>query len=395
MNAVNVRPVGGRREREYGSNMSSWRSGLFVRIGVGVGVLVVLGVAPATPQAYPPVTLAPLDPAARVTVVAACPGTPGQLTHDQFNTMAATQDQLLPTLGAVQTYAKPQLGPSQGTRAIAEDLANPSTEFGTIGMGGPWNKRVVYIEVTGTAQDRQRHANALTKVVPRPDRVVVCPTALGEARRAEITNALYARFRTGAVTDPRFYGTQGFTPTDGRVAVQLRSDATALATELQATYGTDIMITLGNFSWSNPANPGPGSDLAERCGNVPANKSPRVDWSLPKGVAVRSGETFDLTIKVRNPAKQSIEFTHLKAVIAARGSRRIVANRAQIVSYTANMMFLQPGEWTTLRISGGTDSCDAAAGWALRPGRYQIVLTTPFPTTAGQFTSPAISLTVR
>lgn len=69
--------------------------------------------------------------------------------------------------------------------------------------------------------------------------------------------------------------------------------------------------------------------------------------------------------------------------------------RAQIVSYTANMMFLQPGEWTTLRISGGTDSCDAAAGWALRPGRYQIVLTTPFPTTAGQFTSPAIPLTVR
>ena len=190
--------------------MSSWRSGLVVRFGIGVAVLVVLGAAPATPQAYPTVTLAPLDPAARVTVVDTCPGSPGQLTRDQFNTMAATQDQLLATLGAVQTYTKPQLGPSQGTRAIAQDLANPSTEFGTIGMGGPWNQRVVYIEVTGTSQIRQRHADALNKVVPRPDRVVVCPTALGEARRAEITNALYARFRTGAVTDPRFYGTEGF-----------------------------------------------------------------------------------------------------------------------------------------------------------------------------------------
>ena len=128
---------------------------------------------------------------------------------------------------------------------------------------------------------------------------------------------------------------------------------------------------------------------------MPANKSPRVDWSLPKGLTVRSGETFDLAIKVRNPAKQSIEFTHLKAVVTARGSRRIVANRAQIVAYTANQTFLFPGEWTTLRIAGGTDACDASAGWALRPGRYQVYLTTPFPESAGQFTSPAIALTVK
>lgn len=381
--------------------MSSWRAGVFERIGISVAILagfaglVGLGVAPASSQAYPSVTLPPLDPAARVTVVDTCPGDPGQLTQDQFNTMAATQDQLLATLGAVQTYAKPQLGPSQGTRAIAEDMANPSTEFGIIGMGGPWDKRVVFIQVTGSPQNRQRHADALTKVVPRPDRVVVCPTALSEARTTEITNALYARFRTGATTDSRFYGTQAFTPTGGRVAVQLRSDATALAAELQATYGADITITVGNFSWPNPTDPGPGPDLADRCGNLPANKSPRVEWSLPKGLTVRSGETFETALKVRNPAKQAIEFTHLKAVITARGSRRVIANRAQILSYTANMIYLQPGEWTTVRVFGGTDACTASSGWALKPGRYEIYLTTPYPSSAGQFTSPAIPLTVK
>ena len=295
----------------------------------------------------------------------------------------------------MQTYTKPQLGPSQGTRPAAQDLANPSTEFGTIGMGGPWNRRLVYIEVTGTAQDRRRHADALTKVVPRPDRVVVCPTALGEARRAEITNALYARFRTGAGIDPRFYGTQGFTPTNGRVAVQLRSDATALAAELQATYGNDIVVTVGNFSWPDPNNPGPGPDLAGRCGNVPANQRPRVEWALPKEITVRSGESFNVPIKVRNPTKNLLPFTHLKVVVTVRGSRRIVANFAAQIAYTANQEYLLPGKWTTFKPAGGTDSCDPSAAWALPPGRYQIYLTTPFPEPLGRITSPAVALTVK
>ena len=128
---------------------------------------------PPRPPSYPPVTLPPLDPAARVTVVDICPGNDNNLTPEQFATMAGTQDALLPTLGAVQTYAKPQLGPSPGTRAIAEDLANLSDQFGNTGMGGPWDRRMVYIEAIGTIQDRQRHADALTALVPRPDRVVV------------------------------------------------------------------------------------------------------------------------------------------------------------------------------------------------------------------------------
>jgi hypothetical protein len=374
--------------------MRSRRSRLVMCVGIGVVCAFGLSLTAASTQPYPTLTLPRLDPAARVAVADTCPGQTGQLTREQFDTLAATQDQLLATLGAVQTYAKPELGPSQGTRLAGEDLAKPSNLFGTIGMGGPWNRRVVFIQSTGTAADRQRHADALTKVVPRPDRVVVCGTVLSEARRAQITSALSSRFRTGSAGDPRFYGTEGFTPTDGRVAIQLRSDAVPLATELQGTYGSDVMITLGNFSWPDPATPGPGPDLALRCGTVPASNGPRVGWSLPKGVTVRSGASFDLVIKVRNPTKQMMEFSHLKAVVTPVGSRRIVANRAQFLSYTANIEYLAPGTWTTRRIAGGTDSCDASSGWALRPGKYQIHLMTPSAASPTHFTSPPIPLTV-
>ena len=68
-------------------------------------------------------------------MVDVCPGNDNNITPEQFAFEVATQDVLLPTLGAVQTYAKPQLGPSPGTRAVAEDLANLSEKFGNTGMG--------------------------------------------------------------------------------------------------------------------------------------------------------------------------------------------------------------------------------------------------------------------
>ncbi len=381
--------------------MTSSQRGMRTRIALCVAAVVALsaglgvGVIPASSQSSPTVTLPPLDPAARVALAETCPGSSGQLTDEQFKTVVATQALLLPTLGAVQTYAKPQLSPSEGTRVASEDLANPSSEFGSIGIGGPWDRQVVFIQAIGTNENRQRHADALTKLVPRPDRVVVCPTAVSEARRADITNALNARFR-GPVPDLRFYGTDAFTPTGGRVPVHLRSDAAALAKELQTTYNTDIAITLGNFSWPDAADPGAGPDLAARCGTVPANKSPRIDWSRPKGITVRSGETFDLSIKVRNPSKQTIEFTQFKAVITPRGKRTVIANRAQVLFYPAVQSYLPPGAWETLRIFGGTDACNASSGWALKPGRYDIYLVNALPSPGvATFTSPPIPLTVK
>jgi hypothetical protein len=181
--------------------------------------------------------LPPLPPGAKVRVVAPCPWNPPP------NAQLSQQNLLLPTLGAAQEYVKPQLGPSQGTRAVAQDQANLSTEFGSLGMGWFDGVTVVIVEAVGDQAKLESHADALTKKVPRPDRLIVCPTAVSEARRAEITDDLNRRFLLAHVVEARFYGLSK--AIDGKVLVRLRSDATPLAERLYGQYGDDISITLG------------------------------------------------------------------------------------------------------------------------------------------------------
>ena len=90
-----------------------------------------------------------------------------------------------------------------------------------------------------------------------------------------------------------------------------------------------------------------------------------------------------------------MQVTILRAVVTTRSSRRVIAIGAQQVAYTLSIEYLLPRKWTPLRSYGGTDSCDAATGWALPPGHYRVYLISVFPDSrSGQFTSPAIPLTV-
>jgi hypothetical protein len=358
----------------------------------GLAVVAALVAEPAI--SAPPATLPPLRADARVQVVATCPSNGGQLNESEFNFMAATQDLLLPSLAAVQTYAKPELGPSNGTRPIEADLANPSGKFGVIGMAGQWDFRVVFIEAVGTPSILQQHAEALTKLVPRPDRVVVCATAVSESRRNEISNALH----TAQPRNPYFYGTHSFTPTGGKVGIQLRSDGEVFARELQQKYGSDIVITLGNFSWPDPKKPGPGDRLSERCGTVSTSASDRkIRWTLPKQtLRATPGGAFDVNAQIRSSGTKSVEVTPFRAVLTKMGTKQIVAIRAAQVEYTLERRLTGP-KAEPLRISGGTDSCDSLTGWALPPDKYDVYITS-VPGRSIQsgetFTSPPMKLVV-
>jgi hypothetical protein len=334
-------------------------------------------------------------------VVNVCPGMSGQQTSNQtsrsqFETMAATQTLLLPTLAAVQTYAKPQLGPSTGTRPAAQDFANPSDRYGSIGIGGPWDHQVVFLPATGTTADRQQDADALTKLVPRPDRVVVCPTALSEARGQQITNELMTRFPCCPDASVlRFYGIESFTPTGGRIPVHLRSDSVALAADLQRTYGSEIMLSVGNFSWPDPNSPGPGSDLAKRCGTVAQTQSPSLRWKGPSLVTVRSGAAINIVLTVRNQSKTTLLLGPMKAVVVAEKTRRVVAIQSQQVAYAAVAIPVPPKAAQPVRVTVGTDACDAAAGWALPPGTYQVIVVNALAADgAGTVRSPPLRLIV-
>jgi hypothetical protein len=358
----------------------------------GVAVVGAFAAEPAT--SAPPVTLPPLQADARVQVVAKCPSNPGQTTEPQFNFMAATQDLLLPSLGAVQTYAKPELGPSNGTRLLEADLANPSPKFGVIGMGGSWDFRIVFVEAVGTPTELQQHADALTKLVPRPDRVVVCSTAVSESRRNEISNKLY----TAQPQNPYFYGIHSFTPTGGKVGIHLRSDGEAFARELQQTYGSDVVITLGNFSWPDPKNPGPGDQLSTRCGVVPTSASDRkIRWTLPSQILrTTPGGAFEVSAQIRSASKTQVEVTPFRIAVTKTGTKRIIAIRAAQLKYNAIRRFAKPDSGLS-QFTGGTDSCDSSTGWALPPGQYDVYITSAPGRSIGSeetFTSPPMKLIV-
>ena len=70
-------------------------------------------------------------------------------------------------------------------------------------------------------------------------------------------------------------------------------------------------------------------------------------------------------------------FARIGAVITARSDSQVIANGAQILKYTANKLYLQPGEWTSVRVIGGTDARNSSSEWALTPGQYEIHLTPP------------------
>jgi hypothetical protein len=334
-------------------------------------------------------SLPPKPQNARVVVVAVCPGndTSNQLTNDQFMAMAATQDELLASLGAVQQYMKPELGPSQGTRLVGQDLANPSSVFGTAGMGGPWDKRVVFVEATGTAADLQRHADALTLLVPRPDRVVVCPTALSEGVRRSIAEELRVTY---SGKDPHFY----WAPTlpSGKVGIQLRSDGETLAKELAKKYGESVEIWLGHFRWPD-RNVGALSSKETCVGAVPTTL-PKLNWKLPKTIRVRSGESFVLPYQLRSP-NVAVQVPHFRVVITDLAGSRVVASSARELAYTMGIDFLKAKLWRKFQVGGGTDSCDAALGWKLPPGSY-LAFIVPATTSASpvDWTAPPTQLTV-
>jgi hypothetical protein len=287
------------------------------------------------------------------------------------------QEQLLSTLGAVQQYIKPELGPSQGTRALDQDQANPSSQFGSSGMGWLDGTTVVFLEAVGDAATLQGHADALTALVPRPDRVVVCQTALSEARLREIVDTMWLTYGNG--TEPRFYGATK--APDGRALIQLRADGEDLARTLQTKFDNDAIFTLGHLLW--PSKQFVDGFRPRKCGEVPQNTGGKFSVYLRKPIRLKSGTATLFAGTVKNNGKVSVEFPRYEAYITKRGSRTIVASHAQDIAYTLESRAIARGQTTPTSVMVATDSCDPSVGYALPPGTYDVYFVDAFGTDAG------------
>jgi hypothetical protein len=283
----------------------------------------------------------------------------------------AAQNELLPTLGAVQEYIKPALGPSSGTRNLDEDRANPSSAFGRVGFGlldGMW---VVILEAVGDDGVLATHAAALSVRVPEPDRVVVCRTAISEARFREINDLLTSRLIVDGRFDERFHGLDRMN--DGRVRVNLTVGAVQLAQSLTGEFGGDIAITLGHLLWPSQRLPDGLSPYYCRS-NISRSRNTSLRWKVRSRVSVRQNTVGSISVKATNKSRSSVDTPRVISLVTRVGSRLPIATDSRNLVYLDEANEFPRGKSLSLSVEVFTDSCDPNLGYSLPAGKYHLFL---------------------
>ncbi len=305
-----------------------------------------------------------------VRVVDPCPGGAPRDAASQAKYFAE-QTLILPTLGAAQEYVKPELGPSSGTRLATEDQANPSDRFGAIGVAWLYGETVVFVPAVGDRSVLDAHAAALTKRVPRPDRLVVCPTVFSEGRSRQIAAEISAKYGASFGPASPLYGIDGYV--GGRLIVRLRSDAADVAAEIRATYGPDVAIRRGHLLWPEGTFPATGKPYA--CLPFGKNAGPKIRWQLPKQVVIKAGGSTTFAFKTTNVERVTVELPKFRAVLVRPGTNQVVASDArEWLEAGGEPREVPPGGTVKLVGETFTDSCDPTLGYSVPAGRYEVRL---------------------
>jgi hypothetical protein len=299
-----------------------------------------------------------------------------------------SQDEMLPTLGVVQEYMKPELGPSSGTRVVGQDRANLSSRFGSAGMAALDRKWVVFLQAVGDDAVLAAHAAALTKLVPKPDRTVVCRVALSEARFEELRRLIGLRIAgspAGLV-----YGIDR--TADGRILVRLSPRGEALAQSLAAEFGNEIAINLGHLAW--PSQTLRDGKIPYGCEPVPQNANQSLKIRTPKRLSMQQGAATKFQVTAKNAAAVPEEMPRLVARVSKVGSRLPVSADARGFAFTLASVSIQPGKSMVLTAEVFTDSCDPKVGYSLPPGKYHVFLVDALGRPESRVVSGPIPLTI-
>jgi hypothetical protein len=307
-------------------------------------------------------------------------------------------------LGAVQQYVN---GPGTPPSATVPAGTTPPAEFGQAGMGWVGTQHVVILEVVG-AQERQIfHAEQLRTRVPNPELVVLCGIAISYARYQAITNEIYL----GPLSrHPEFYGHER--APDGRAVLKIGGGAEAFGNDLLARYGSDVTLRRGFLDY--PAAQFPNRTTPVRCTKpVPVSSSagkagskkaanpaaPTLTWKAPKTITFKQGGRTSIKVTVTNNGPKAIQLDALEAIVTTQGGRMPVALDAREVARLAIALpGLAPKESKTFDVRIVGDSCVAANGYSLRPGKYSVYVVADngasVPGAVSVPPSPALSLVV-
>jgi hypothetical protein len=260
-----------------------------------------------------------------------------------------------------QSYSVATIEQNLGTVGVYGDSQPDSysavkAEWAT--TGGDPRSDYSGVVVVAFTNDLQRHADALAKLVARPEAIVVCR---GRSTNSEMRTILEE-------IGSKFTGVAGYGARFDIVEVQLFGTQLQVAKELFATYGTKIRIVLGWDTYPDPIK------IAD-CGTVPPTVSPKL-IQLKPGTLVRAkaGENFiQFKVQFTTRSQRPVDFFGgVDAVVTKPNSNVIVARTSGLVIALGVSGLVTRKKPYRLEAGAGTDSCDISLGYSLPAGSYEI-----------------------
>lgn len=299
------------------------------------------------PGAPPLPSAAPIDRTAADADEPLCSTSRGPTDVDPAEDRAAA-DALLPMMSVVNTYGVP----------LGEEFH---------GAGQSWNGDGERIVVASFVANVAEHRRALTDLVDDPDHLLVCRARLTQSEAATISTEI-----TPLLVDVEWASDP--TGLDGRLDVDLRAGRETLAATLWETYGDQVAITVGVFSYPLP------EPLPEPiCPELP-DLHPELRYVAddPEPVVLAADESFETNVDVpfTNISSQRIDLTTgvPRPVLVDAASGDVVGVPGGIAGFLAVgiIVDLDPGEQHEQAVSVPTASCDPALGHTLAPGDYHL-----------------------
>lgn len=283
---------------------------------------------------------------------------PEIIDEDEFGPVSMEQQRLTNDIDTIDRYGD----------------AHPDMFGSSRFENAPWVRIVV-----GFTGDLEAHCLALRELLEFPDEFQLIQQEISErelqAIYAEITTLVRDTSSSGSIA-------MGAGPP---IFVQLSADAEDLAAELVERYGDTVKISVGALPYPDPTV---ATDFDCRGFEGEIGAGDVVDGDLVATLSleettVASGGDFSGTATVTNTGTAELAFASgepLVAIVFRPGTNDPVGLYVGGIDGVGTGADLPPGESISIRVIGGTASCDPTLGYALPAGDYDVRVYVPWDT---------------
>jgi hypothetical protein len=255
------------------------------------------------------------------------------------------------------------------------------------------NEPTVRIVVLLAGDDVRAHELNLRRLVNYPDQLEVRSSRWPLSYLEEIRADLH---QIGRTSKP---GTlQGDGIRNGRLYVKLGASHEELAAELRDRYGDAIDLTVGSLHFPDMAvlQPDGSSKQSTKPKRPPLLPLDEFQVSIPQGLSVRSGETVTSALRVHYRGSDEVAIATGSGLIAHfvdPETQEEVGGYSGAVPAVARFVPIVPGGTADISLLIAAESAVVRLGYAIPPGRWEIVTTLSMGH-RGSFRTPPLSINV-